>query len=390
MDYTGWARSRLYKKNWFRLSGLILYALFFRISFREKIDGGEKAKIQIFFPEKLMSLPYVFEMKEELFRILSAYDCNLVFVGSRVAVGDFFRKFIYLSGSCISSYKSGNGLNFLFFALMARGVFDEKIISNYLRKNLAVVVTFCDAIGNENSIAQAAGRMGIFTATLQHGQYRFLGFDSASPDAEAYLNFVSDIMFCWGEETIREFEKAGVARSRFLITGRLSVRRENAQICGDDKNCFGVVLSGENQAAYNKKLVAFCNEYAAQRNMTYVVRLHPSNSPKKYLKMVNEFCVDLKGYASDEAYFSAVDFSIMGMTGVFLSCIECRHKFLFYNDGSLAETFIRSDLSVSELSDVDKVMGFFGDATVFESLKKKYNYDYDQERVIKELIQEVV
>src|SRR5690606_12729215 len=84
----------------------------------------------------------------------------------------------------------------------------DKIFSPLLtgRKTL---VTFCDAQAPENLMAQMARSAGIASFTNQHGQYRVLDASNMSPDAEAYANFVSDYMFCWGEATRKEFVKAG-------------------------------------------------------------------------------------------------------------------------------------------------------------------------------------
>ena len=67
------------------------------------------------------------------------------------------------------------------------------------------LVTFCDAQPVENLMAQLARARGLRTYTNQHGQYRILDQTNMSPDAEAYSNFVSDKLLCWGEATRKEF-----------------------------------------------------------------------------------------------------------------------------------------------------------------------------------------
>jgi len=198
------------------------------------------------------------------------------------------------------------------------------------------VVTFCDANAPENLLTQLANSSGIETFTMQHGQYRMLDASNMSPDAEAYANFVSKYMLCWGEATRNEFVRIGFRPEQFVITGW--VKRWSK--IGPHPRCgiFGVMLNGESGQGSNMALLNAARTIAESLNYCYIVRLHPWSKPKSYSRLLDGRCVGISHYGLP-SYLEQVDFSLAHMTG---ATIEILHNGAFVyllDDEKLAEAF---------------------------------------------------
>lgn len=214
----------------------------------------------------------------------------------------------------------------------AKSKVDVDIVSaNVSNPNSRAVVTFCDAIGYENLVAMFLRSAGSRTYTLQHGQYRNLHKNNISQDIEAFSNFVSDYMFCWGGATINEYAdfknsySAGFSNPGILLeTGKFHDFKPHCKEHAHQTGVFSLVFSGENSKLDNYRLLEYARNACKIKKYKFHIRLHPSNNIKDYLDKVGG---DFAGIITEEDYFTKVDFSVMCMTSFFIECIECRHPF---------------------------------------------------------------
>lgn len=202
--------------------------------------------------------------------------------------------------------------------------YDEKIkkLINWKKYNL--LVTFCDAHGVENIIAQIAKENDTLTATLQHGQYRVLKKEIENADIEAYENFISDYLLAWGKATQDEFIKAGIDGKRVIPVGAIKKFSENKRIINTSvKGVFGVVLDGETYEKSNIKLIKYANVLSEKYGLKYILRLHPKNNLEKYKMYCDKkYHEDSIKSIENEQYAEKVDFSILHMTGVFVELLS--------------------------------------------------------------------
>jgi hypothetical protein len=212
------------------------------------------------------------------------------------------------------------------------------------------LVTFCDAHPIENLLAQMAKRREIFSVTAQHGQYRLLNESNMSPDAEAYANFVSDRMLCWGEATCAEFVQGGFARERFVVTGWIKAWSPHAppQSASAPPGVFGVMLNGDNGKESNLALISAAKSIAREMSMSYLVRLHPQTSLDEIKPFLNDACVKADRIGLDD-YLNQVEFSLGHMSGAVIEILYKGLNIYVLDDGKLAEAFRVDGLSYSSV-----------------------------------------
>lgn len=234
--------------------------------------------------------------------------------------------------------------------LIAKFVSTARPLFKVLACGRSRVVTFCDAAPHDNLLAQIASLQGAATITAQHGQYRLLDESNMSPDAEAYANFVSDQLLCWGEATRAEFARYGVDPKRLVVTGWIRHWERSLQP-RPKVGTFGVMLNGENGEASNAGLIDTANQVAAALNYTFVIRLHPAFTPARYQALVDDSCVAMSRISASE-YLSTVDFSIAHMSGAVIEMLHVGSPIYVFDDGRLAEAFKRPGLSYPTVRDM--------------------------------------
>lgn len=213
------------------------------------------------------------------------------------------------------------------------------------------VITFCDAMPYDNLITQMAKNKKIKTITNQHGLYRRLTRKNISADAEAYKNFISDKIFCWGLATVTEFLKAGINQDRLIITGKLSQKKPLHPKKASIYKQFGVLLNGENGKFSNKNLIRLANEIAEKTGFRYYIRPHPANKLSEYTNLTNEFFECFLTSSLDD-YLTYVDFSLSHMTGTIIDLLGAGHRIYIMEDAFLAESFKIPNLAFSKTESI--------------------------------------
>lgn len=367
-DTLGPFKSKLYFNNWKAAFRFLIYTLFFRTEIRAVKESGARWIIsRPGGPVGTVAESYLSGFRDivgarRVFSELTTRD--------RPTLLRLFRRLTSMAEFLTDRNDLAIRERILFGAARARFMDDERALQDALRKLDAVgVVTFCDQIGVENHIAQVARRIGMKTVTLQHGQYRLLEKERMSPDIEAMYNFVSDIMLCWGEATIREFEKVGVARSRFVPVGMLrqKTETETSQISVRShrscQNAFGLALSGDNNRANNEELIVFAKRLQVETGMSCVLRMHPRSVDASYPALAELDYIRLEGQTD---FFGAIDIAVMSSTGFFLECYRARCPFVFFDTQFLPEPFRLSGVVVSSPNEVRTILK---------------NYDWDKMEV---------
>lgn len=260
-----------------------------------------------------------------------------------------------------------------------------------LLEHRSCIVTFCDAQPPENLFTQMARAIGIFTVTNQHGQYRLLRHNNMSPDAEAYANFVSEKMLCWGQATRSEFVKFGISPKRMMITGWIR-QYQRVQKSEDESRTgvLGVMLNGENGKESNAILIQTAKQVANALTMRYFVRLHPANNANNYAHLLDENCVAIERCGLQD-YLAKVDFSIAHMSGAVIECLCSGSLIYLLDDGYLADIFCIDGLSYK---DSDAIVLAASEDLESPKLSKKrmlelgywFNDDSDQSEHIRSII----
>lgn len=247
-------------------------------------------------------------------------------------------------------YGAGPVQRLLAAALIAKFISTAQRSFRELVRGRTHVVTFSDAAPHDNLLAQLAMLGGAVTVTAQHGQYRVLDAANISVDAEAYANFISDRLLCWGEATCREFARVGIDRERMAITGWIRTwdRTRRPQTAA---TTFGVMLNGVTGAESNLALIDAANRLADELNMRFVVRLHPAFATTRYSALVNERCASIAVMGTGD-YVRAVAFSIAHMSGATIEMLEVESPVYVLDDGRLAEAFQLPGLSFASVDEL--------------------------------------
>ena len=280
-----------------------------------------------------------------------------------------------------SGYQAGLRWRFSSAALIAKYRSTAKRLFNGIAVKRTRVVTFCDAAPHDNLLAQLARFGGAETLTVQHGQYRLLDATNISADAEAYTNFVSDRLLCWGEATRAEFTRYGIDPGRLVITGW--IRPWEVIPLGPAKGVFGVMLNGENGAESNDALLQAAKRISEELDLRFLVRLHPRYSEARYSSLVSQRCVSI-GPVPTRAYVEAVDFSISHMSGATIEMLQLNSPVYVLDDGRLAAAFRCPGLS---FVGVDEILTAVRDDSLVadrgcrrtQRLKRWFNDDTDQD-----------
>ncbi|WP_371017770.1 hypothetical protein [Pseudalkalibacillus sp. JSM 102089] len=246
-------------------------------------------------------------------------------------------------------------------------------------RDIILCTTFCDAHPIGNLLVQICKKYKITTATLQHGQYRFLQPGKETPDAEAYKNFISDYMFSWGQATVDEFKKSEVNESRFLKVGAIKpFSFDNGSFIEESQNgVFGVILNGETYNESNYSLLKNASEIAESLNMKYIVRFHPKNNQNKYKSLLrsNRIIKTVKNI-NGKKFLEEVDFSLIHMSGVYVEMLSYNAPFFVLDDKYTEQIFKDDILTFSNLKQFMVKYRYFQENTnsYKERLFRRYTY----------------
>lgn len=254
------------------------------------------------------------------------------------------------------------------------------------------LITFCDAHAPDNLLAQMGNTAGLFTVTNQHGQYRVLDERNMSSDAEAYSNFVSQRMLCWGKATQAEFSRYGFPSENLIVSGWVKdwSRLVLPSAKKLSKNVFGVMLNADSAKESNLELIAAARFIAQELGLQYLIRLHPWSSPKEYLGYLDGRLQGI-GHFDIAVYLKDVDFSLAHMSGAVVEVLYAGSPIYLLNDGRLAQAFQVDGLSYPDSCSIvaavreDQLMPIAAQRRLL-NIGQWYNDDRDQAARIRKAI----
>ncbi len=395
IDYAKVISTKLYSQNFRYRLKTVIYSLFFDLNIQWEDFIPSSKDIFIVYGDYVNRRSDCLEIVGKIKKIISEKSnyCEVVLSDSFSFKGprfyfDFFKLILKLKNCKYPKF-----FKFITSLMAAKYIRDRRIINRKFKnilKDSSCLISFCDSISYENLFIQNFQTMfpDGNTYTLQHGQYRYLNENNICQDAEAYGNFISNYMLCWGQATIAEFQKADISKNRFISVGCLrdfsslkSLREGLSKSTHRAEKIFGVVLCGENQKETNVNLIDFAKKLSLLIGYKYRVRAHPSNKIN-YIKMLScENCIEVKNYTSDlYEYYNGLEFSILHMSGVLLEFFELEHSFVFYDDGLLADVYKYCGNFTSSPSDVLQIVYKKLDS---EKLKKYFNDNGSQDDIIR-------
>ena len=271
--------------------------------------------------------------------------------------------------------------------LIAKFISLRQHLFSILCENREIVAVFSDAFPYDNLVAQLGGLSGAKTITAQHGHYRILDNTNVSPDAEAYANFVSDVMVIWGESTREELESFGVSRRRLVVTGwiRNWPNYHHIQL----KSVFGVMLNGSNGALANEFLLRVARIVSHHTGWKYIVRLHPNFQLPKYSKMVSQSC-EFLGVMDAGDFRAQVGFSLGHSSSAAIEMILLDLPTYIVDDGTLPAILRKSGLVFREINPLLAMIqkDLLSPSVALDrqqKLKVWFNDDTDQQQKLKNL-----
>ncbi|MBV4537363.1 hypothetical protein [Pseudomonas urmiensis] len=333
----------LYDKSLIGLFKKIIFSLFFSTCVSlEKSKGGS---ILLYYSGRYKRRADYDYIPQRLRELLGT-NCGYAESIERFSLGQaFFTLKEFFSGWHGAKGYDVNALQRLGCALLiSKYRSTAKRIFPALLQDKKRLITFCDAHAPENLLAQMANVVDIKTFTTQHGQYRVLDASNISSDAEAYANFVSNYILCWGEATASEFVRFGFKAEQLIVTGW--IKDWDAITPHPSLGVFGVMLNGENGRASNAALLDAAKRIAQSLDLQYVVRLHPWSTPKQYLELLDERCAGI-GHYGLSCYLAKIDFGVAHMTGATIEMLYANVPVYLLNDGRLSTAFCADGLSFS-------------------------------------------
>jgi hypothetical protein len=381
----------LYDESWIGVIKKLIFSLFYRSVFETdvNISAGEVEFIVFyscrfkkrpdydFIPEKIKSL---LGSRQSYIEAVERFSLRQL-ISTLFYFPDSFRRLVGFRQSLLS--------RILAALLLAKYRSSHEILVRIEGKwSQRTLITFCDAHPLESLITQIVTLHGGLTYTNQHGQYRVLDESNISPDAEAYANFISDKILCWGEATVREFMKYGVSRERCIVIGWIKrLRLHSSDFQKSANSFFGVMLNGENGKASNLLLLKWANRLADILDLSYYVRLHPTNRKEDYVTLVSERCLALQRMAARE-FFSEVSFCLAHMTGGTVEALEVNCPIYLMDDGRLADVFRKEGLSFTSFEDLLSMVKSDISASCqaeerCEALRVWFNDDHDHDHDIR-------
>jgi len=201
---------------------------------------------------------------------------------------------------------------------------------NYLKKNkvnimkIKGLVTFFDATLKENILTQYLNFLGIKTATLQHGHYRF---DRNNEEILKHVNlafegFVSQEIWLWGNFQKLEFLNAMINKKRLRLVGCPFFVPKLLPIPYNSVRTLGIAADGGLVSEFMRKLIEISIVFAKKYKYKIIYKPHPGEDFRKYkdnFKISDDFLQ--VSYDSIIEFSNSVEFVLCINTSAFLQFV---------------------------------------------------------------------
>jgi hypothetical protein len=193
-------------------------------------------------------------------------------------------------------------------------IFD--MLSNVL-SNIRLVVTFCDIHAIDYMLTHWFKRIGVPTATVEHGNY-IAGWH--------FGNSHSDYFLAHGEFAREQAIISGLKPDKVIVVGMMQHIHEDTTQWEQPSNTsiFGVFLNSSAFEKDNATILGYVNWLAKKFNLKYAVRYHPALNRAAYISLIDKSCLSsIDGNMGTVADFSRkIEFAVVGTSTTFMELLR--------------------------------------------------------------------
>lgn len=210
----------------------------------------------------------------------------------------------------------------------------------------SLLVTYYDSLVYDSFVTNKLKRLGLKTATLEHGQFTAWRENVVENSGIELRCFNSDYLLCWNNFTVEEALKEGISRDKLVIVGILGNVGQNIVDCQKPCNrVFGVVIGHPMFDEENKKLVTAANILSERIGYKFCLKLHPLVNENYFKDLVNDKCTGIvPRETSMSEYASLVEFSLCGSSSVFVELVFREHETIRYSCKDIKDKFRDIDI----------------------------------------------
>ena len=193
-----------------------------------------------------------------------------------------------------------------------------------------------DEYSDENLFIQYGNKLGVSTATLQHGIYaRTIDDNDLRHFMHIFPNLTADKIFMWGEQQKEIAIHSGVNPEKIVVTGHpryihaSKVRKLHNKI-------IGVCLDGYTERFWksNIQIINLCNRFCKEFDYKYIVKIHPTDNEKRYQEYYDcDYYIGIadKNQAVSD-FASKVEFSVVGFSSIYYELMFLGISVFRYDD----------------------------------------------------------
>lgn len=197
-----------------------------------------------------------------------------------------------------------------------------------------LLVCYYDSIIHECMLTLICKRLGIKTATLQHGQFNAWRENTFVNCGLEFYASPSDYQLCWNKFARVEAMKCGWKESQLPVVGVMSnIGRKMERCVKPNNNIFGVVISHPSWEHENVEMIKAANILASRYNLRYYLKLHPNYKEDYFKDRVDAayYIGNVEKGIDTLKYCNMVDFTIVGSTSFYVEMVYCYHDIIRYS-----------------------------------------------------------
>lgn len=205
-----------------------------------------------------------------------------------------------------------------------------------------------DENADENLLVQFCKKNEIPTATLQHGHFwNTKDSQEVIHYAHNFKELTADYLLAWGQYTCDLAMRDGVTAERLIPVGIPKYVDEPQALPIRHEHVFGVFLDAASTGSKtNLDLIRYANDLSEAFGYSYMVKLHPTDSPDRYQQIVNDRFLGFAEPMTVLDFCKQIDFSIMCASTVFFEQLYFQKPCFRYLPQDSIDLFEGIDFSV--------------------------------------------
>ena len=237
--------------------------------------------------------------------------------------------FLQMGGKGLTLIEKCQVLKELIESFRIYKIFNRLDLSKY-----KLLVCYYDSIIHECMLTLICKRLGIKTATLQHGQFNAWRENTFVNCGLEFYASPSDYQLCWNKFARDEAMKCGWKEYQLPVVGVMSnIGRGKERWLKPNCGIFGVVISHPSWEHENIEMIKAANILASKYNLKYYLKLHP-NYKEYYFKHkvdASYYIGNVEKGIDTLKYCNMVDFTIVGSTSFYVEMVYCYHDIIRYS-----------------------------------------------------------